>query len=39
MLTYDQFIKATLIDCDLAVSTDEMFRVVRLVMRSLQNHS
>ncbi len=39
VLSFDQFLKSMLIDCDMPVSTDEMFRFVSLAMNNLQRRS
>lgn len=39
VLSFDQFLKSMLIDCDMPVSTDEMFRFASLAMNNLQRRS
>ncbi|MFK4075220.1 Bro-N domain-containing protein [Ectopseudomonas khazarica] len=39
VLSFDQFLTSMLIDCDMPVSTDEMFRFASLAMNNLQRRS
>ncbi len=39
VLTYEQFIDGLLVNCDIPVTTDEMFRFAQLAMNNLQRRS